>query len=570
MFRASNQNVGADILSHYGRIVLLILFTLGCSSNNTPPTEDNVLAQINDHSVSVVHFENAFKEYFYRTGQVLTPTETTKKAILDSEFNTYVLAVFAEDIGLNTTAEAEYQRGAIRKRVLTEEFFKQVILDEVEVTDADLREYFIRFNSNLRASHIYAQTKEIADEYYTRIQKGESFEDLAKEAFTNTYLSQNGGDIGRFTTDDLDISFENQAFSMNVGDISMPIQTAQGYSIIKLTDRVTRPLITENEFNQSRGRLESYVWKKKEEMAQRSHLQNFTEQAVLDEQVVQSLFGVISTSGEGLYNKNPEFISRLEVDGEILKYDDFVFGYKQLTEELLISSVAMLNTIRDEISFKNFLLGIAYRSFMVEQVEELGIDQQPAVIASIEETYLHYLEELATQYLASSISNTPAELFSTFNLKRDDFYEPASIHVQRLVVKGEETAEKLSKELKEGADFSKFVLDYSIYNEDLFTEGDLGFIPLDDFGFNSRKISNIEIGSITEPMLYTADEYHIYKVIDRREARELSFDEARERVDNYLIREKLQQIRQQTIQEVKAKHNAVVDLEKLNALTIKI
>lgn len=570
MFRASNQNVGADILSHYGRIVLLILFTLGCSSNNTPPTEDNVLAQINDHSVSVVHFENAFKEYFYRTGQVLTPTETTKKAILDSEFNTYVLAVFAEDIGLNTTAEAEYQRGAIRKRVLTEEFFKQVILDEVEVTDADLREYFIRFNSNLRASHIYAQTKEIADEYYTRIQKGESFEDLAKEAFTNTYLSQNGGDIGRFTTDDLDISFENQAFSMNVGDISMPIQTAQGYSIIKLTDRVTRPLITENEFNQSRDRLESYVWKKKEEMAQRSHLQNFTEQAVLDEQVVQSLFGVISTSGEGLYNKNPEFISRLEVDGEILKYDDFVFGYKQLTEELLISSVAMLNTIRDEISFKNFLLGIAYRSFMVEQVEELGIDQQPAVIASIEETYLHYLEELATQYLASSISNTPAELFSTFNLKRDDFYEPASIHVQRLVVKGEETAEKLSKELKEGADFSKFVLDYSIYNEDLFTEGDLGFIPLDDFGFNSRKISNIEIGSITEPMLYTADEYHIYKVIDRREARELSFDEARERVDNYLIREKLQQIRQQTIQEVKAKHNAVVDLEKLNALTIKI
>jgi len=570
LFRASNQNVGADILSHYGRIVLLILFTLGCSSNNTPPTEDNVLAQINDHSVSVVHFENAFKEYFYRTGQVLTPTETTKKAILDSEFNTYVLAVFAEDIGLNTTAEAEYQRGAIRKRVLTEEFFKQVILDEVEVTDADLREYFIRFNSNLRASHIYAQTKEIADEYYTRIQKGESFEDLAKEAFTNTYLSQNGGDIGRFTTDDLDISFENQAFSMNVGDISMPIQTAQGYSIIKLTDRVTRPLITENEFNQSRDRLESYVWKKKEEMAQRSHLQNFTEQAVLDEQVVQSLFGVISTSGEGLYNKNPEFISRLEVDGEILKYDDFVFGYKQLTEELLISSVAMLNTIRDEISFKNFLLGIAYRSFMVEQVEELGIDQQPAVIASIEETYLHYLEELATQYLASSISNTPAELFSTFNLKRDDFYEPASIHVQRLVVKGEETAEKLSKELKEGADFSKFVLDYSIYNEDLFTEGDLGFIPLDDFGFNSRKISNIEIGSITEPMLYTADEYHIYKVIDRREARELSFDEARERVDNYLIREKLQQIRQQTIQEVKAKHNAVVDLEKLNALTIKI
>ena len=47
-------------------------------------------------------------------------------------------------------------------------------------------------------------------------------------------------DIGRFTTDELDIAFENQAFSMAIGDI-FPIQTAQGFSIIKLTDRVTRP-----------------------------------------------------------------------------------------------------------------------------------------------------------------------------------------------------------------------------------------------------------------------------------------------------------------------------------------
>lgn len=557
-------------MSHYGRIVLLVLITIGCSSDNTSTVDDNVLAQIKGHSVSVLHFENAFKESYYRTGQVLTPTESTRKAILDSEFNTYVMAVYAKDLELDKTPEAAYQKSAIEKRVLTEEYFEQVIIANLEVSDDDLRDYFIRFNSSLRASHLYANTREKADEYYARLQNGESFENLAKEAFINPYMAQNGGDIGRFTTDELDIAFENQAFSMAVGEISEPIQTAQGFSIIKLTDRVTRPLITEYEFNQNRGRLSSYVRGKKEELARRNHLENFNSSVIFDLDVFDELYALISSNYEQLLNKNPEFITELDLDTEVLNYESFVFTTDQLLEELLSSSLAMLNTIQDEYTFRNFLVGVAYRSFMVSEAQKLGIDKQEEIEASIEETYVHYLEELAMQELASSISNTEKELYDFYQEKQNDFYQSAEIRVQRLAVLGEETANKMHEELSSGADFTTYVIEHTRINDDLFTEGDLGFIPVDDFGFNSEKVSSIEIGGLTEPILYTADEYHIYKILDKKEARKLTFEEAKERVDSFLLREKLQQKRTETIEVVKNKHNAVVDLEKLNALTIKI
>lgn len=557
-------------MSYFRHIVLLLLVTISCDWKNTSVIDNNILAQIDDYSISVLHFENAFKEIYFRTGQVLTPTEPSRKAILDSEFNTYVMAVYSMDLELDKTPEAVYMRSTIEKRVLTEEYFEQVIVADLEVSNEDLRDYFIRFNSSLRASHIYANTRERADEYYSRLQTGESFDDLAKEAFSNPYMAQNGGDIGRFTTDELDIAFENQAFSMAIGEISAPIQTAQGFSIIKLTDRVTRPLITEYEFNQNKERLSSYVRNKKEELARRNHLENFNSSVIFDHEIFDKLYSLISNNYEQLLNKNPEFITQLDINANVLKYESFVFSTKQLQEELLSSTLAMLNTIQDEYTFRNFLVGVAYRSFMVNEALRLGIDKQKEVKSSIEETYLHYLEELATQELASSIHNTEEELYAFYLDKKNDFYQSAEIRVQRLALMGEETANKIHEELSSGADFNTYVIEHTLMNDDLFTNGDLGFIPVDDFGFNSDEVSSVEIGGLTEPILYTANEYHIYKILDKKEARKLTFDEARQRIDDFLLREKLQQKRTETINAVKEKHNAVVDLEKLNALTIKI
>lgn len=558
-------------MPYYGRIVFFSILFLGCSFSDSKTDDEQVLARIDDLTVSVPHFENAFKEYFYRTGQVLTPTESTKKAILDSEFNTYVMAVHAMDLGLDESAEAKYQKLTIEKRVLTEEFLEQLLFSNIDVNDQDLREYFLRFNARLRASHLYAPTLEQAESYYQRLEAGERFSDLAKEAFSNPYLSENGGDIGWFTTDELDVSFEETAFNLKQGEYSKPVKTAQGYSIIKVTESAVNPLITEDEFAQNKGKLESYVRKKKEELAQREHLAKFVDGISLNTELMSDLYQIISTSAGQWENKDPEFVSNLsQLKGELATNGNYAFDVDRFIEEYYASSSAMLNSVRDQSTLENYLKGVAYRAFMVDEATKAGIDQQKEVQNSIQETYLHYLERLVMDNLEQSIENSPAELYTTFQENQDRFNQPMMVNVQRLVVDSEEKAQAMITAYNSGTSFDELINQHSINNEDRLMNGELGYVNIEEFGFNSTKLANLQNGEVSTPITYAEGEIHVYKILDKIEARPLTFDEAKNQVDAFLTQKKLTELRNSTLARVKEKHDAEINTERLNALTIKI
>ena len=56
----------------------------------------------------------------------------------------------------------------------------------------------------------------------------------------------------------------------------------------------------------------------------------------------------------------------------------------------------------------------------------------------------------------------------------------------------------------------------------------------------------------------------------RIEGRPYTFDEAKESVHAFLMDQKLNDLKEKTIQDVKEKHNALIDIEKLNKVTIQI
>lgn len=87
-----------------------------------------------------------------------------------------------------------------------------------------------------------ARAKEKIQEVYSRLLKGEKFEDLAKQYSEDKSSARSGGVLPMFGTGKMVMDFEVQAFALkNVGDYSKPFTTPYGWHIVKLIEKKSPP-----------------------------------------------------------------------------------------------------------------------------------------------------------------------------------------------------------------------------------------------------------------------------------------------------------------------------------------
>jgi len=110
----------------------------------------------------------------------------------------------------------------------------------IKVTDKDLQNYFNKNKDQfiqVKASHILLKDEATAKKVESQIKNGVDFAKLAEKYSTDTGSKSQGGDLGWFGKGVMLKSFEDKAFSMNVGDVSEPVKSSAGWHIIKLTGK---------------------------------------------------------------------------------------------------------------------------------------------------------------------------------------------------------------------------------------------------------------------------------------------------------------------------------------------
>ena len=147
---------------------------------------------------------------------------------------------------------------AIRNMVKLDLLRQKAAMEDVKVTNEELKKYYDEYKPKVKASHILVDDEKTAKEIKAKLEKGEDFAKLAKEYSKDTGSAQNGGDLGWFGPGKMVEEFEKAAYALNKGEISEPVKTQFGYHIIKVTDKEEK-----KSFDEMKEQIEYEVKKSK-------------------------------------------------------------------------------------------------------------------------------------------------------------------------------------------------------------------------------------------------------------------------------------------------------------------
>jgi len=120
-----------------------------------------------------------------------------------------------------------------------------LIEQQIEITDQDVDNKY----SQVYAKHILFQPNgetseellKMANDVYLQIEQGLSFDEAARLYSSDDATKENGGTLGWLTYSDKLPDFEDQVFSLNVGQVSTPFKTPLGVHIATVTDKKLLP-----------------------------------------------------------------------------------------------------------------------------------------------------------------------------------------------------------------------------------------------------------------------------------------------------------------------------------------
>ncbi len=232
-----------------------LLLAVGAAPARAQRDSSAVVARVDGTAITARRFNTSYVQHLIQTGRNDTPEE--RYAHLDDLIDTFLLAAEARARGLDDDA---YQAYAARQfaRAVGQRFFTVAFLDSLaDPTDAELREAFRRARSHVATRHLLFRTREDAQRARARLDAGEPFSRLAREAFaTPDTLAGVLGEAGYWELDD---AYAEAAFALPVGAVSAPVRSRYGWHLIRVESRVDDPLITESEYQYRRKGIRSQV-----------------------------------------------------------------------------------------------------------------------------------------------------------------------------------------------------------------------------------------------------------------------------------------------------------------------
>lgn len=222
---------------------------------------DTVVAEIDGTKIYLSDVERtAAAQGLIEAGSPLVPGNPVFQSVLDEKIDQRLLALEALKQALDQDDEVRRRLNEARERILSNSVIEKHLADRVNEQTLrrmyDEQAVLADRGAERRVRQIVMPTEVEILDIIKRLEDGEIFAVIAATDSIDADTKADGGDMGFVSRDMLNPIIGRQVFSMEIGTISGPIQTAAGWHVVKVEDR-RRP--TQPQFEVMRDEILNFM-----------------------------------------------------------------------------------------------------------------------------------------------------------------------------------------------------------------------------------------------------------------------------------------------------------------------
>ncbi len=212
----------------------------------TPPAalaqDAPVVAKVNGRAITEADIRLAESEIGSDLGSL--PPGQRRRVLVEYLIENMLFAEAGETAKLGTHKTYDERQRYWQRRAMRDTYFEETI--KSSVTEADARKFYdaeiakAAPREEVRARHILVETEETAKEIFEKIAHGAEFADMARQFSKDPGSKEDGGNLGFFGRGRMVPQFEEAAFKLAKGEVSLPVKSQFGWHLIKVEEKRDR------------------------------------------------------------------------------------------------------------------------------------------------------------------------------------------------------------------------------------------------------------------------------------------------------------------------------------------
>ena len=494
----------------------LIMGGLGCGGGG----DEMVLAKVGGDKI----LARDLNEIFDHNNNVFTNFDEeleSRKSILDSLIIQQLFIQEAYDKNIDDHEEVNRIVLAGWDQFLLDVLYQREINDKVDVTESEIREFYDNMADKVCVSHILVYSEDTARMILDSLKNGAGFEKLAVKYSVDPSAQKRQGSIGCFSWGGMDMTFAENVFKLNPGEISEPFKTRYGWHIARMDDRMP------NDERQSYDRMHDDIAEVVKSFKRTDLLENYSKSLrekypiKVETDVCDYLMHRRSTMyPPQLLDQVPDNdfdIAQLDRDEKEMVIASWDGGQMTLGQYLLESKKININirpSFNDYDSVGAVIFNLKVQGILSKEARNLGLEDDPLFKRKIKKfRELAMADIMENDSLPFPDSPDEGEIRQYYESHLNEFVKPPSIHVFEILLSDLAAAKRAKKRVHSFETFKQVATELTERPQRRTSGGDLGYIEQRYYPDLYRAADKMAVGDIGGPhplsgkyaLIYVAD-----------------------------------------------------------------